>query len=68
MPLLFGEELNPDFAAVFELSAEETNQLKAALETARVRVAELESRHARIQPKGPNEFTISIPPSQRKAV
>jgi hypothetical protein len=62
VPLLFGEELNPDFAAVFELSPREKNELKTALQNARVRVAELESRHARIEPKGPKEFTISIPP------
>jgi hypothetical protein len=61
VPMLFGEELNPDFVSIYELSERETNQLKAALKNARGRLAELESRHARIEPKGPTEFTISIP-------
>ncbi len=59
--MLSGDELDKDFVALFGLSSDEVKTLKDAVVKAKAQLAELEGLHARIEPKGGDKFTITIP-------
>ena len=61
VPMFSGEEINPDFVALFGLTTGDVKILNDAIAHAKAQLAELESSHARIEPKGSGKFTVTIP-------
>ena len=61
-PLTLGEDLNPDFVALYDLSAGQVERLKAAIAAARQGISRIEARAAVISPKDDGSITITIPP------
>lgn len=60
-PVIMGEKLNDDFAAVFGLTPSATDRLRSAIAGAKLKLAELEADHAKVERSGDGEFTVTIP-------